>query len=65
MPLASALVGHGGFGTTMIGLAAGVPQVATPVFSADQFLNAQRIADEIQQLLDVAEAEAFLRTIAT
>jgi UDP:flavonoid glycosyltransferase YjiC (YdhE family) len=100
MPLASALIGHGGFGTTMIGLAAGVPQVVTPLFSADQFLNArriaetgvgrsvngglanipdalghvltersyrgaaQRIADEIQQLPDVAEAAAFLQRIA-
>ncbi len=100
MPLASALIGHGGFGTTMTGLAAGVPQVVTPLFSADQFLNArriaetgvgrsvnggldnipdalghvltersyraaaERIADEIQQLPDVAEAAAFLRTIA-
>jgi UDP:flavonoid glycosyltransferase YjiC (YdhE family) len=45
MPLASALIGHGGFGTTMIGLAAGVPQVVTPLFSADQFLNARRIAE--------------------
>lgn len=99
MPLASALIGHGGFGTTMTGLAAGVPQVVTPLFSADQFVNAQRIAetgvgrsvdgalddipdalghvltepsyraaaqriaDEIQQLPDVAEAAAFLQTI--
>jgi UDP:flavonoid glycosyltransferase YjiC (YdhE family) len=100
MPLASALVGHGGFGTTMIGLAAGVPQVVTPLFSADQFLNArrvaetgvgrcvdtgpaaipealgqvlteasypaaaQRVADEIRLLPDVAGAVAFLATIA-
>jgi len=28
-------------------------------------LAAERIADEIQQLPDVAEAAAFLRTIAT
>jgi UDP:flavonoid glycosyltransferase YjiC (YdhE family) len=84
----------------MIGLAAGVPQVVTPLFSADQFLNArriaetgvgrcvdagpddipdalrqvltepsyraaaERIADDIQQLPDVAEAAALLQTIA-
>jgi UDP:flavonoid glycosyltransferase YjiC (YdhE family) len=101
MPLASALIGHGGFGTTMIGLAAGLPQVVTPLVSADQFFNAERVAEtgvgrsvdgdlgnipdalgdvltepsyraaaeriagEIQQLPDVAEAPAYLRTVAT
>jgi UDP:flavonoid glycosyltransferase YjiC (YdhE family) len=37
------VVGHGGFGTTMTALAAGVPQLVLPLFSADQFLNAERV----------------------
>jgi UDP:flavonoid glycosyltransferase YjiC (YdhE family) len=41
---ASAMVGHGGFGTTVGALLAGVPQVVAPIF-ADQPYNAQRIAD--------------------
>ena len=44
MPLASAMVGHGGFGTTMAALAAGVPQVVVPLFASDQEINATRIA---------------------
>ena len=42
MPHASALVGHGGTGTTLAGLAAGVPQVVVPLF-ADQPYNAERV----------------------
>jgi UDP:flavonoid glycosyltransferase YjiC (YdhE family) len=38
------MVGHGGFGTTLGALLAGVPQVVVPIF-ADQPDNAQRIAD--------------------
>ncbi|HJV09141.1 MAG TPA: glycosyltransferase [Acidimicrobiales bacterium] len=45
MPLASAVVGHGGFGTTMTALAGGVPQVVVPLFSTDQFLNGERVSD--------------------
>ena len=45
MPHASAMVGHGGFGTTMLGLAAGVPMVVLPLFSYDQFLNAARVQE--------------------
>ena len=45
MPLASAMVGHGGFGTTMSALAAGVPQVVVPLFAFDQEVNATRIAE--------------------
>ena len=41
---ASAVVGHGGFGTTVGTLLAGVPQVVAPIF-ADQPYNADRIAD--------------------
>ena len=40
---AAVVVGHGGFGTTMTALAAGVPQLVLPLFSADQFLNAERV----------------------
>ena len=44
MPHARAIVGHGGFGTTMAALVAGVPQVVVPLFSADQFANADQVA---------------------
>ena len=40
---AALVIGHGGFGTTMTALAAGVPQLVLPLFSSDQFLNAERI----------------------
>ena len=40
---AALVVGHGGFGTTMTALAAGVPQLVVPLFSSDQFLNAERV----------------------
>ena len=40
---ADAMVGHGGFGTTMGALLAGVPQVVVPLF-ADQPYNAARVA---------------------
>jgi UDP:flavonoid glycosyltransferase YjiC (YdhE family) len=39
----AAMVGHGGFGTTMTGLAAGRPMVVLPLF-ADQPYNARRVA---------------------
>jgi UDP:flavonoid glycosyltransferase YjiC (YdhE family) len=45
MPLAAAVVGHGGFGTTMSALSAGVPQVVVPLFTTDQRLNAEAVAD--------------------
>lgn len=41
---ASAVLGHGGFGTTMGALAAGVPQVVVPLFSFDQAVNAEHVA---------------------
>jgi UDP:flavonoid glycosyltransferase YjiC (YdhE family) len=44
MPFAAAVVGHGGFGTTVAALAGGVPQVVLPLFAFDQFLNAERVA---------------------
>lgn len=44
MPHAAAVVGHGGFGTTMAAVAAGVPQVVVPLFAFDQRINAQHVA---------------------
>jgi hypothetical protein len=41
---ATAMLGHGGFGTTMGALAAGVPQVVVPLFSFDQALNGEHVA---------------------
>jgi UDP:flavonoid glycosyltransferase YjiC (YdhE family) len=44
MPSAAAVIGHGGFGTTMTTLAAGVPQVVLPLFALDQHHNAAAVA---------------------
>jgi hypothetical protein len=41
---ASAVLGHGGFGTTMGALAAGIPQVIAPIFTSDQVVNARHVA---------------------
>jgi UDP:flavonoid glycosyltransferase YjiC (YdhE family) len=41
---AAAMLGHGGFGTTMGALAAGVPQVVAPLFSFDQKVNGEHVA---------------------
>jgi UDP:flavonoid glycosyltransferase YjiC (YdhE family) len=41
---AAAVIGHGGFGTTMAALAAAVPQILVPLFSFDQVINAERVA---------------------
>ncbi len=43
MPHASAMVGHGGVGTTLSGMRAGMPMVVVPLF-ADQPHNARRVA---------------------
>ena len=43
MRAARLVIGHGGFGTTMTALAAGIPQLVLPLFSSDQFLNAERV----------------------
>lgn len=43
LPAAAVVVGHGGFGTTMGGLRAGLPLVVVPLFSSDQFLNADAV----------------------
>lgn len=42
MPHAAAMVAHGGFGTTVQGLAAGIPMVVVPLFG-DQPHNARRV----------------------
>jgi UDP:flavonoid glycosyltransferase YjiC (YdhE family) len=44
LPRAAALVSHGGVGTIAQGLAAGNPQLVTPI-AFDQFDNASRVAD--------------------
>ena len=44
LPHASAIVCHGGYGTTVGALAHGVPMVVVPVF-ADQGRNARRVAE--------------------
>jgi UDP:flavonoid glycosyltransferase YjiC (YdhE family) len=44
MPIASAVVGHGGFGTTMTALAHAVPLVVLPLFASDQHINADAVA---------------------
>ncbi len=41
---AAAMLGHGGFGTTMGALAAGVPQVVAPIFTFDQVVNGEHVA---------------------
>lgn len=74
MPHAAAVVGHGGFGTTMLALAAGVPQVIVPLFAADQRINAQCVAavgagihltGEAAAIPDIADALAQLTTDPT
>jgi hypothetical protein len=62
MPHARAMIGHGGFGTTMTGLANGVPMVVVPLFALDQFFNARAVeragAGVVAELSDVSEALA-------
>jgi hypothetical protein len=41
---ADAVLGHGGFGTTMGALAAGLPQVVAPIFTCDQAVNGRHVA---------------------
>jgi UDP:flavonoid glycosyltransferase YjiC (YdhE family) len=43
MRRATAMVTHGGFGTTLLGLSAGLPMVVVPLFALDQYANARRI----------------------
>lgn len=41
---AAAMLGHGGFGTTMGALTAGVPQAVAPIFTFDQVVNGEHVA---------------------
>lgn len=41
---ADAVLGHGGFGTTMGAIEAGLPQVVAPIFTSDQVVNARHVA---------------------
>ncbi len=40
---ATSMLGHGGFGTTVGAMAAGVPQVVAPIFTSDQAANARHV----------------------
>ena len=44
MPRAAAVVGHGGYGTTLDALGYGTPLVVVPLFSLDQWANADAVA---------------------
>ena len=44
LPHAAAVVCHGGYGSTLGALAHGVPVLALPLFGADQWTNARRLA---------------------
>ncbi|HVF05676.1 MAG TPA: glycosyltransferase [Frankiaceae bacterium] len=76
---ARAVVGHGGFGTTFGALAAGVPLAVLPLFSYDQYVNADAVAvsgagravteasglrDAVRQLLDDDAARAAAGRVA-
>jgi UDP:flavonoid glycosyltransferase YjiC (YdhE family) len=63
MPQAEAMVGHGGFGTTMMALATGVPQVVVPLFAFDQATNAERV-DAVGAGIAVAGGPAAAEEIA-
>ncbi|MBV9355155.1 MAG: glycosyltransferase family 1 protein [Chloroflexi bacterium] len=43
MASAAAMVTHAGFGTTLLGLTAGLPMVVVPLFALDQYVTARRI----------------------
>lgn len=43
MSEAVGMIGHGGFGTTMSGLRAGLPMVVVPLFALDQHLTARAV----------------------
>jgi UDP:flavonoid glycosyltransferase YjiC (YdhE family) len=44
LPHAAAVVGHGGYGTTLGALSHGVPLVMLPLFAGDQWRTARRVA---------------------
>jgi glycosyltransferase len=43
MPRATAMITHGGFATTMLGLSSGLPMILIPLFALDQFTMARRL----------------------
>src|SRR5262249_22250702 len=43
MPRATAMITHGGFATTMLGLSSGLPLILIPLFAVDQYAMALRI----------------------
>jgi UDP:flavonoid glycosyltransferase YjiC (YdhE family) len=45
LPHAAAVVGHGGYGTTLGALDHGVPTVLLPLFAGDQWRTARRVAE--------------------
>ena len=45
LPHAAAMVGHGGYGTTLGALAHGVPQAFVPLFAYDQWINGRRVTE--------------------
>lgn len=45
MAQAAAMVTHGGFGTTLLGLSTGIPMVVIPLFALDQYATARSIQD--------------------
>jgi glycosyltransferase len=59
MKEAVAVVGHGGYGTSMTALAAGLPQVLIPLFSADQGETARRL-DEVGAGISLTEGPAAI-----
>ena len=65
---AAAVVSHAGYGSMLGALAHGVPLVATPLFAADQWHNARRVAeagagvavtDARRAMFDLPGADAF------
>jgi MGT family glycosyltransferase len=43
MPHANAMITHGGFATTMVGLSRGLPMILVPLFALDQYAMARRV----------------------
>ena len=64
MPRASAMISHGGFATSMLGLSSGLPMVLVPLFALDQFAMARRVqaVGAGIDLQDSAAAPARLRS---
>jgi UDP:flavonoid glycosyltransferase YjiC (YdhE family) len=59
MKEAVAVVGHGGYGTSMTALAAGLPQVLIPLFAADQHETARRL-NEVGAGISLPEGPAAI-----